>query len=192
MKRKPSIFTSPATRWHSTAPTSSVSPRIPIDQLKSAPANQEVFCGGMLTQVRYMDTKKARNGNTRYVRCKLEDLNGSVECVMWPDDYIRFKEQIEEDRIVFVAATVERTREEPGLVITRVLSIEQGQRERTTGLVLLLNLQIHKPEQIDALANVFSNARAAPSRCFCTCRIPPANGSNSRRAINIASTPRLW
>ncbi len=131
----------------------------PIDQIKNTPANQEVFCGGMLTQVRYMDTKKARNGNTRYVRCKLEDLNGSVECVMWPDDYIRFKEQIEEDRIVFVAATVERTREEPGLVITRVLTIEQGQRERTTGLVLLLNLQIHKPEQIDALAKVLQRLR---------------------------------
>ena len=130
-----------------------------IDQIKSVPAQQEVFCGGMLTQVRYMDTKKARNGNTRYVRCKLEDLNGSVECVMWPDDYLRFKDQIEEDRIVFVAATVEKTREEPGLIITRVLSIEQGQRERTTGLVLLLNLQVHKPEQIEALAKVLERSR---------------------------------
>jgi hypothetical protein len=45
------------------------------------------------------------------------------------------------------------------LVITRVLSIEQGQRERTTGLVLLLNLQIHKPEQIDALAKVLQRSR---------------------------------
>ncbi len=130
-----------------------------LDQIKHLAANQEVFCGGMLTQVRYMDTKKARNGNTRYVRCKLEDLNGSVECVMWPDDYLRYKEIIEEDRIVFAAGTVEKTREEPGLILQRILTVEQGQRERTTGLVLLLNLQLHKPEQIDALAKVLERSR---------------------------------
>jgi DNA polymerase-3 subunit alpha len=130
-----------------------------IDQIKNLPPNQEVFCGGMLTQVRAMDTKKARNGNTRYVRCKLEDLNGSVECVMWPDDYLRYKELVAEDRIVFAAGTVERTREEPGLVLTRLLTVEQGQRERTTALVLLLNVQIHKPEQIDALARVLERSR---------------------------------
>jgi DNA polymerase III subunit alpha len=130
-----------------------------LDQIKNAGPNQEVFCGGMLTQVRYMDTKKARNGNTRYVRCKLEDLNGSVECVMWPDDYLRYKDLIAEDNIVFVVGTVERTRDEPGLILTRILTIEQGQRERTTGLVLLLHLQIHKPEQIDAVAQVLKRAR---------------------------------
>jgi len=130
-----------------------------IEQIKGAAPNQEVFCGGMLTQVRYMDTKKARNGNTRYVRCKLEDLRGSVECVMWPDDYLRYKDLIAEDRIVFVQATVERTREEPGLVFTRVLNMEQGQRERTTGLVLLFHLQVHKPEQLEAVAKVLERAR---------------------------------
>ena len=39
--------------------------------------------------MRFMNTKKAgRNGNTRYVRCKLEDFTGPVECVMWPDEFV--------------------------------------------------------------------------------------------------------
>jgi DNA polymerase III subunit alpha len=130
-----------------------------VSQLRDLPANTEVFIGGMLTQVRFMNTKKARNGNSRYARCKLEDFTGTAECVMWPDDFVRYKEFFEEDKIVFAASTVERTREEPGLVLTRLVSVEQGKRERTTGLVLLFNLREHGPQQIDAVANVLRRSR---------------------------------
>ena len=90
----------------------------------------------MLTQVRFMNTKKARNGNSRYVRCKLEDFTGAAECVMWPDDFVRYKDEVHEDRVCFVKGAVERNREEPGLVLTRILSIEQAQRELARGLYL--------------------------------------------------------
>ncbi len=155
-------------------------------------ANQEVFFGGMLTQVRYMNTKKARNGNTRYVRCKLEDFTGSVECVMWPDDYVRYKELIAEDAIVFVAGTVERNRDEPGLVLTRILTIEQGQRERTTGLVLLLHLQIHKPEQIDAVAQVLQTCPRHLARlsAHARSRRQMAQAQSQRRFPRQPSHPR--
>jgi DNA polymerase-3 subunit alpha len=125
-----------------------------VEELKSLPASAEVTLGGMLTQVRFMNTKKARNGNTRYLRCKLEDLTGATECVMWPDDFARHKGDVVEDRVCFVRATVERTREEPGLVVTRILSIEQAQRELTKGLVLYLNLKDHQDQHIDAIARV--------------------------------------
>src|SRR5207253_3565552 len=42
-----------------------------VENLANLGANQEVLIGGMLTQVRFQNTKKARNGNTRYVRCRL-------------------------------------------------------------------------------------------------------------------------
>src|SRR5262249_28490216 len=65
------------------------------NQLGNLLANQEVILGGVLTQIRLMNTKRARNGNTRYARCKLEDLTGAVECVMWPDDYARQKDEFQ-------------------------------------------------------------------------------------------------
>ena len=108
--------------------------------LKQAEPNQEVFIGGMLTLVRLMNTKKARNGNSRYARFKLEDFSGAAECVMWPDDYVKYKDLVEEDKICFVTAVVERKTDEPILQVTRVVTVEQGQLERTTGLVLLMDL----------------------------------------------------
>jgi hypothetical protein len=56
--------------------------------------------------------------------------------------------------VCFVKATVERTREQPGLVLSRVLSLEQAQRELTTGLWLSLAVGRHGPDMVDAVARV--------------------------------------
>jgi DNA polymerase-3 subunit alpha len=133
-----------------------------VHQVGELESNQEVVIGGMLAEVRYQNTKKARNGNTRYARFRLEDFSGSVPCVMWPDDYARFKDEISEDRVCFVKAAVERTREEPGLIVTRILGIEQAQREQTRGLVLILHAGEHGPESIDTVARVL---RRSPGQC---------------------------
>ncbi|MBI2808085.1 MAG: DNA polymerase III subunit alpha [Planctomycetes bacterium] len=130
--------------------------------LKQCDANQEVFLGGMLTVVRFMNTKKARNGNSRYARFKLEDFSGTAECVMWPDDYVKYKDLIEEDKICFITAVVERKTDEPILQVTRVVTMEQGQLERTTGLVLVMDLTDGGEEEVrkmESIRTVLTRAR---------------------------------
>ena len=122
--------------------------------LRDCEPNQEVFLGGMLTLVRFMNTKKARNGNTRYARFKLEDFSGAAECVMWPDDYVKYKDLVEEDKICFINAVVERKTDEPILQVTRVVTMEQGQLERTTGLVLVLDLTDNDEADLSKLESI--------------------------------------
>lgn len=124
------------------------------NQLGGLAPNQEVTLGGMMTQVRYLNTKKARNGNSRYVTFRLEDFCGSAKCVMWPDDLLRHKDDIAEDRVCFVKGTVDRTREELCLILSRIFSIEQAERELTKAMYLMLNLGVHSPDHIDAVARV--------------------------------------
>jgi DNA polymerase-3 subunit alpha len=133
-----------------------------VEQLKGLPAEEEVTVGGMLTQMRFMNTKKARNGNSRYLRCKVEDFTGTAECVMWPDDFVRFKDLVLEDTPCFVRGTVERTREEPGLVLTRIFTMEQATKELATKLWLRLSLGMHGPRHIDLLVDLL---KRAPGRC---------------------------
>jgi DNA polymerase-3 subunit alpha len=131
--------------------------------LHQCEANQEVFLGGMLTLVRFMNTKKARNGNSRYARFKLEDFSGSAECVMWPDDYVKYQKLVEEDRICFITAVVERKTDQPILQVTRVWTMEQGQLERTTGLVLTMELSDGDDEaagrMIESIKHVLGRSR---------------------------------
>lgn len=132
------------------------------DALKSLGQDSEVTLGGMITQIRFMNTKKARNGNTRYVRCRIEDFNGAVDCVMWPDDYLRYKDEFQEDRVCFVKGKVERTREEPGLILQRVFSIEQATRELAKGLYLQLSLGTHSNHDIHRIATIL---KTSPGTC---------------------------
>lgn len=137
-----------------------------VGQLGQLDHNTEVFVGGMLTQVRLMNTKKpGRNGNSRYARCKLEDFTGNVECVMWPDDFVMFKDLIVEDQICFVAGIVEKRGDEPILQLTKVLTIEQGQKERTTGLLLVMDAA-DDPAKLDSISQALRRSPRGSTPVF--------------------------
>jgi DNA polymerase-3 subunit alpha len=157
-----------------------------VAQISSLAPNQEVTVGGMLTEIRILHTKKARNGNTRYLRCKLEDLTGAVVCVMWPDDFSRYKEEVAEDRVCFVRGAVERTRDEPGLILSRVMSVEQAQRELTKGLVLSLSADVHGPEQVEAVARVLRRSSGA-----CPVYLSVADTAGKRAMMKTDETYRV-
>jgi DNA polymerase-3 subunit alpha len=130
-----------------------------VTQLRDLQAGQEVWLGGMIAGVRLGNTKTARNGHSRYARFKLEDFSGAVECVMWPDDYVRFKDLVQDDNIVFAVASVERSREEPGLVVQRLLTMEQVEQERTTGVVLNLRLDVHTQQHLEQAGRILQRAQ---------------------------------
>src|SRR5262249_25541953 len=80
-----------------------------VEQMKTQPGASRVTVGGMLTQVRVMAYKKPqRNGNTRYGRCKVEDFTGTLECLMWGDEFNLFKEAFKEDMPVIVWGNLEK------------------------------------------------------------------------------------
>jgi DNA polymerase-3 subunit alpha len=132
------------------------------EEMKVLAADQETTLAGMFTQIALKNTQKARNGNSRYFLARIEDMSGSVKCVMWPDDFARLKEEIRDDIPYIVKGTVDRRREEPTLVVNRILTLEQARRELARGLYLLLRLGRTQPEDIDRLAEVL---RQAPGPC---------------------------
>jgi DNA polymerase III subunit alpha len=132
------------------------------EEMKHLVADQEATLAGMFTQIALKNTQKARNGNSRYFLARIEDMTGSAKCVMWPDDFARFKEEIRDDVPYIIKGTVDRRREEPTLVINRILTVEQAQRELARGLYLLLRLGRTQREDIDRLAALL---RQTPGPC---------------------------
>ena len=132
------------------------------EEMKHLVADQETTLAGMFAQIALKNTQKARNGNSRYFLARIEDMSGSAKCVMWPDDFARFKEEIRDDIPYIIKGVVDRRREEPTLVINRILTLEQAQRELARGLYLLLRLGRTQPEDIDRLAEVL---RQTPGPC---------------------------
>jgi DNA polymerase-3 subunit alpha len=134
-----------------------------VADLNGLPADQEVTLGGMLTQVQFRNTKKARNGNSRYLLCRLEDFTGAARCVMWPDDLARLKGEVKDDDICVVRGTIDRSREEVNVVLTNILGLEQAKGQLARELHLLLRLGRQHPEDVNRLAEIL---RQAPGPCL--------------------------
>jgi DNA polymerase-3 subunit alpha len=153
-----------------------------VEQLPKLEANQEVLLGGILLQVRFMNTKRpGRNGNSRYVRCKLEDFTGQVECMMWPDEFVRYKDEFADDRIVLLKGIVEHKGEQPSLVLTRAMSLETARKELTRGLLLTLSVGEHSPQLVEQLGR---ELRRHPGTCPVYIQVRDPAG---RRAVLRAS-----
>lgn len=159
-----------------------------VSQVAGLQAGQEVVIGGMIVALRLMNTKKARNGNTRYLRCRLEDITGSVECVMWPEDYARYKDDIKEDYICFTRGTVDRTREEPSLILTKLLTMDQAQRELTKGLHVMFSMGTHGSEEVDAVARILQRARGS-CPVFITVKDPDGKRTVLKASQGFAINP---
>jgi DNA polymerase-3 subunit alpha len=126
-----------------------------IGGLKGVPADTSITLGGMLTQIRLMNYKKPqRNGNTRYGRCKVEDMTGIIESVMWGDEYNKYKDLMRDDIPILVTGNLERKTDEPILQITRMMTVEQAQREMARELHLLLKLSVAQPLDVNILATI--------------------------------------
>ncbi|MHB1421596.1 MAG: DNA polymerase III subunit alpha [Gemmataceae bacterium] len=132
------------------------------EEMKQLAADQEATLAGMFAQIALKNTQKARNGNSRYFLARIEDMSGSAKCVMWPDDFARFKEEIRDDIPYIIKGTVDRRREEPTLVINRILTLDEAKRELARGLYLLLHLGRTRTEDIDRLETVL---RQTPGPC---------------------------
>jgi DNA polymerase-3 subunit alpha len=122
-----------------------------IASLAELAAPQEVVLGGMLSNIRLLQARRSRSGNTRMARFRLEDLSGSIECVIFPDDYARCQAEIRQENVCFVQGVLDRSREELALIVSRVLPLEQGPRELTSRVLLKLVSGVHQEADLELL-----------------------------------------
>jgi DNA polymerase-3 subunit alpha len=162
-----------------------------IADLASLPTGQEIVVGGMLSQVRFQQTKTARNGHNKYVRCKIEDMSGIIDCLMWPDDLARHKEEPRDEQVCFVKGAIDPRSQngQPLLLLSRFLNLEQAQRELTRLMLLTLRLDEHRPDHIDAIARAL---RRTPGPCpvFLDVRDPGGRWARLRLSDEFCIDPR--
>lgn len=134
-----------------------------ISDLEKLPAGAEVMIGGMITGVRLTNAKRSRTGDTRMARLHFEDLTGSVECVIFPESYGQYKDEIVNDKVCFVKASVDRTREKPGLIINKIIALDQGKRHARAGGSLRITLEhgTHDQQIVLQLGAILKRSRGA-------------------------------
>jgi len=93
-------------------------------QLAEANGEKQIVIGGMITKIRFNLTKTGRNAGSKMAVFTLEDLQGQVEVVMFPDMLNEYGDVLVPDAIVFVKGKLDYRRERPNVLASELIRME--------------------------------------------------------------------
>jgi DNA polymerase-3 subunit alpha len=132
-------------------------------QLARLDARTEVLVGGMLAAVKFSHTKNARPGstNTKYAMWDLEDLDGIVRCICWPEQFAEFGQLVKADAILAMRATIDRRpgSDDVNLIVQELIPLEELSARFTSGVLIRVREDVHG---IDSLAPLREIVRGYP------------------------------
>lgn len=109
--------------------------------------------GGMITQFGTRTTKMGK----RFALFRVEDFTGQARCVLWSEEFTRFKDLLADDAIALFEGVLEwGERAEPDFIVKKVITIDEARKEFTKSLVLRMNYADDEAaiKMIDAVGSV--------------------------------------
>jgi DNA polymerase-3 subunit alpha len=104
-------------------------------QVVKMPAGATVLAAGMVTGLQQRIVQK--NGK-RWGMFQLEDFTGQCKCILWSEEYARFKDLVTDDAVLLFEGQVEwREGGTAGdLIVKKVLTVDEAKREFTRAVVI--------------------------------------------------------
>ena len=126
----------------------------------------EVLIGGMLGSIKLANTKQPSKNSThtRYAMFDLEDMEGIVRSICWPEEYARIGHLIEPGAVLVVRGTIEKRvgTEEITLIVNELIPLEDLPARYTRAVLVRVDEQQHGPKALDRLFEVL---RGYPGKC---------------------------
>jgi DNA polymerase III subunit alpha len=139
----------------------------------------EVVVGGMLSAIKFSHTKNPRQGstNTKYAMWDLEDLDGIVRCILWPEQFTEFGQHVQGDAILAMKASVDRRpgAEEVNLIINELIPLAELSARFSSGVVIRVREDVHG---LDALEKLREIVRGYPGNKPLKLRLDLADGGS--------------
>jgi DNA polymerase-3 subunit alpha len=127
-------------------------------QLAKLEPRSEVLVGGMLAAVKFSHTKNPRPGSshTKYAMWDLEDFDGLVRCIIWPEQFAEFGHLVKADAILALRASVDRRpgSDEVNLIVQELIALDELPARYTSGVVIRLLEDVHGAEALLSLREI--------------------------------------
>lgn len=120
-----------------------------IEELTSSEASVSVV--GIIGQLRSLTTRKG----APMAVATLEDRGGSIEAVVFPETYAKYRSILDVDRIVIVTGKLEKDEETARLIAVKIQPIERVEKVAKRTMVVKLTVPPHTSETVEALAKLF-------------------------------------
>ncbi|MCI0361217.1 MAG: DNA polymerase III subunit alpha [Planctomycetaceae bacterium] len=116
----------------------------------------EVILGGMLSAIKFSNTKNPQPGKpSRYAMFDLEDVEGTIRCILWPEQFADMGHLVTPDRILVVRGVIDRRGgDEANLIVNELIELDQLDSRYTTGIVVRVREDQHGPDALERLREV--------------------------------------
>jgi len=130
------------------------------------PNKAEVVLGGMIAAIKFSNTKNPRPGSTltRYAMFDLEDINGPMRCILWPEDFNTCGDMVTPDAILFARGQIDKRpgSEEANVIVKELIPLEEAEQRFTRGIMIRVSQMLHGEESLDKLQEIL---RGYPGNC---------------------------
>ena len=137
----------------------------------------EVTLGGMLAAIKMSHTKNPRPGqvHTKYAMWDLEDLDGIMRCILWPEQFAEVGHLVEGDAILCVSGKVDRRpgAEEVNLIVDKLMPLEEMPKHFSSGMIIRVNEEKHGEQGLKQLREI---VRGYPGKKRLRLRLDLAEG----------------
>jgi DNA polymerase-3 subunit alpha len=125
----------------------------------------EVTLGGLLSGITFRHTKNPRPGSpTRYAIFDLEDMEGTIRCILWPEQFAQYGDLVLPDNILLVQGTVEKRAgsDEVNLIASELIPLKDAAGRLARGLRIRLLEDVHGVRGLEQLYEIL---RGYPGKC---------------------------
>lgn len=118
----------------------------------------EVQLGGMLAAIKFSHTKNPRPGqvHTKYAMWDLEDLDGIMRCILWPEQFAEYGHLVEPEAILCVIGKVDRRpgAEEVNLIVDKLMPLEEMPKQFSSGMIIRVQEEKHGEQGLKQLREI--------------------------------------
>ncbi|MEX2175583.1 MAG: DNA polymerase III subunit alpha [Pirellulaceae bacterium] len=120
------------------------------------PERSEVILGGLISSIKLSQTKNPQPGKpSRYAMFDLEDVEGTIRSILWPEQFAEMGHLVTPDNILMVRGVIDRRGgEEANLVINELIPLDGLDARYTTGIVVRLHENENGPDTIDKVREI--------------------------------------
>ena len=127
------------------------------------PDRTEVVLGGMIGSIKLTQVKNPKpDSPSQYAMFDLEDVDGMIRSIIWPDPYAAHLHLVKPESIVLAFGRIDRSRsqaeDDANFIIDRLLTLEEAQVQLTRGVTITM------PESrgVETLRTLYEIVRGYP------------------------------
>ena len=128
-------------------------------QLAEVGQDRVIVIGGMIAKKRYHITQRGRNAGAKMAVLVLEDLQGQVEVVLFPDALNKYADYLDEDKVVFVKGRVDFRREKPNILAEELVGLDEVTEKLATKVRIRLDAKDVTKEKVAEIKSICQSHR---------------------------------